>query len=105
MKIFFLLTILLNYLLSYFFTFYFFTFTFTFYFYFFTFTFYFFTIFKSFDPSVFAKINKNPVCYMNSLLQQLYMIPTLRNAILYVDDPKFKSTKKEDNILYQLKVK
>lgn len=44
--------------------------------------------------------NLGCICYMNSLLQQLYMIPTLRNAILYVDDPKFKSTKKEDNILY-----
>ena len=39
-------------------------------------------------------------CYMNSLLQQLYMIPTFRNDILQVDDPN-KKLNPEDNILYQ----
>ena len=38
---------------------------------------------------------------MNSLLQQFYMIPSFRNDILAVDDPK-KSTNPEDNLLFQL---
>ena len=41
---------------------------------------------------------------MNSTLQQLYMIPSFRKAIMNVEDKQYKITSKEDNILYQLKV-
>lgn len=41
---------------------------------------------------------------MNSLMQQLYMIPSFRNFVLEVEDKNFAVTKKEDNMLYQLKV-
>ena len=41
---------------------------------------------------------------MNSTLQQLYMIPSFRKAIMDVEDKQYKITSKEDNILYQLKV-
>ena len=41
---------------------------------------------------------------MNSTLQQLYMIPTFRKAIMDVEDLQYKTTPREDNILYQLKV-
>lgn len=44
------------------------------------------------------------VCYMNSQMQQLYMIPGFRKAVMEVDDLHYTSTPKEDNILYQLKV-
>ncbi len=30
--------------------------------------------------------NQGATCYMNSLLQQLYLIPRFRNALLLVDD-------------------
>ena len=40
-------------------------------------------------------------CYMNSLIQQLFMIPDLRKGILQsdIDDPY-----PENNVLYQLKM-
>jgi ubiquitin carboxyl-terminal hydrolase 9/24 len=40
-------------------------------------------------------------CYMNALIQQLYMIPDLRKGILEADitDPEF-----ETNVLYQMKL-
>ena len=41
---------------------------------------------------------------MNSTLQQLYMIPSFRKAIMDVEDKQYKISSKEDNILYQLKV-
>jgi len=46
--------------------------------------------------------NLGCICYMISLLQQLYMIPTFRHCILSIDDPKKNEVPKEDNILYQL---
>jgi len=44
------------------------------------------------------------VCYMNSLMQQLYMIPSFRDFVIKVEDKSFLTTSKEDNVLYQLKV-
>mmetsp|Transcript_5912 Transcript_5912/g.5166 ORF Transcript_5912/g.5166 Transcript_5912/m.5166 type:complete len:245 (-) Transcript_5912:894-1628(-) len=40
---------------------------------------------------------------MNSTIQQLFMIPTFRKAVLEVEDKHAQSTPVEDNILYQLK--
>lgn len=42
---------------------------------------------------------------MNSLLQQFYMIPSFRKDVFEVDDPSFIKLAKEDNLLYQLKVR
>jgi hypothetical protein len=39
---------------------------------------------------------------MIALMQQLYMIPTFRQSILAIDDPKKDEIPAEDNILYQL---
>ena len=44
------------------------------------------------------------VCYMIATIQQLYMIPTFRKAVLQVEDRSLQTTPPEDNILYQLKV-
>ncbi len=44
------------------------------------------------------------VCYMNSTIQQLYMIPSFRKAVLEVEDRALTTSPKEDNLLYQLKV-
>lgn len=41
---------------------------------------------------------------MNSLMQQLFMIPSFRNFVLQVEDKNYLTTPKEDNVLYQLKV-
>lgn len=41
---------------------------------------------------------------MNSLTQQLFMIPSFRNFILEVEDKNQVISKKDDNVLYQLKV-
>lgn len=49
-------------------------------------------------------LHKKIVCYMNSQLQQLYMIPSFRKAVLEVDDLHYEVTPREDNILYHLKV-
>jgi ubiquitin carboxyl-terminal hydrolase 9/24 len=35
------------------------------------------------------------VCYMNSIMQQLYMIPTFRKSILEVEDTEY-GVQKED---------
>lgn len=43
-------------------------------------------------------------CYMNSLLQQLFMIPSFREDILKCKDPSFETSAQEDNVLNQLKV-
>lgn len=43
-------------------------------------------------------------CYMNSLLQQLFMIQSFRESILNAPDSKFKEFKLDDNVLFQLKV-
>lgn len=41
---------------------------------------------------------------MNSFLQQMFMIPSFREAVFAVEDPQFERTKLEDNLLYQLKI-
>lgn len=41
---------------------------------------------------------------MNSLVQQLFMIPSFRNFVIDVEDRNFSPLTKEDNALYQLKV-
>ncbi|CAN0444883.1 unnamed protein product, partial [Scytosiphon promiscuus] len=57
--------------------------------------------------------NLGATCYMNSLLQQLYMVPALRFGVLSCD-PFFRSREqvekgeevvpREENLLYQLQV-
>jgi len=44
--------------------------------------------------------NLGCICYMNSLMQQFYMIPSFRNDILAVVDPK-KDTNPDENPLFQ----
>ena len=46
--------------------------------------------------------NLGCICYMNSLLQQLFMIPSFRNTILSIDDPQKGEVEEQDNLLYQL---
>jgi hypothetical protein len=41
---------------------------------------------------------------MNSTLQQMYMIPTFRKYLHYLEDPKFVKKESGDNVLFQLKV-
>lgn len=40
---------------------------------------------------------------MNSILQQLYMIPAFRKAIIEVEDRNHDQTPPEENVLYQIK--
>ncbi|KRX04991.1 hypothetical protein PPERSA_06625 [Pseudocohnilembus persalinus] len=47
--------------------------------------------------------NLGCVCYMISLLQQMFMIPDFRQSILTCEDPAFDELQEEDNLLYQLK--
>jgi ubiquitin carboxyl-terminal hydrolase 9/24 len=47
--------------------------------------------------------NLGCICYMNGFLQQIFMIPSFREAVFAVDDPQFTKVKQEDNLLYQLK--
>ena len=42
---------------------------------------------------------------MNCLLQQLYMLPSFREEILSVEDKNIEGASKEENMLYQIKVK
>ena len=51
--------------------------------------------------------NLGSTCYLNSILQQLYMVPTFRYAIMGADDndsinPTLKYLDKDDNLLHQL---
>ena len=48
--------------------------------------------------------NLSSICYMNSVLQQFFMIPFFRNAILSLNIPENLSEEKEDNdnLLFQL---
>lgn len=45
--------------------------------------------------------NLGCICYMNSLNQQLFMIPTFRNDILSINDPNHKSDQDDDNLFLQ----
>jgi len=40
------------------------------------------------------------ICYMNSIMQQLFMIPTFRKAILEVEDSNYGKESNEENVLY-----
>lgn len=44
--------------------------------------------------------NLGNTCYMNSIMQQLYMIPAFRKAMLEVDDSKFGVEPNDQNTLY-----
>jgi len=46
--------------------------------------------------------NLGCICYMNSILQQLYMIPAFRKAIIEVED-RNDDQPSEENVLYQIK--
>jgi ubiquitin carboxyl-terminal hydrolase 9/24 len=39
------------------------------------------------------------ICYMNSIMQQLFMIPTFRKAILEVEDVNYGKESDEENVL------
>ena len=41
---------------------------------------------------------------MNSMMQQLYMIPSFRKALLEVEDPFFGKEPNEENVLLQMKM-
>lgn len=43
------------------------------------------------------------ICYMNSILQQLYMIPSFRKLMLEVWDKNAATEPKSENVLYQIK--
>ena len=53
--------------------------------------------------------NLGCICYMNSIMQQIYMVPTFRYAIMHADDgetPKpssnYRYSVEDDNLLHQL---
>ena len=58
---------------------------------------------KSYNQYIGLK-NLSSICYMNSVLQQFFMIPLFRNAILSLPIPKDLDVNKEDNdnLLFQL---
>jgi len=43
------------------------------------------------------------ICYMNSIMQQLFMIPSFRKAILEVQDKNVLNEQPNENVLYQIK--
>lgn len=45
--------------------------------------------------------NLGCICYMISLIQNLYMIPSFRETVLAIQDPKKNEVPQEDNLLYQ----
>jgi len=47
--------------------------------------------------------NLGCTCYMNSTLQQLYMIPTFRKYLPKLIDPTFDPEESDENMLFQLK--
>jgi hypothetical protein len=40
---------------------------------------------------------------MNSIMQQLYMIPAFRKAMLEVEDPNFAQMPNNENVIFQMK--
>ena len=46
--------------------------------------------------------NLGCICYMNALIQQLFMIKQFRNGILNAQDPKKGENGLEEDFLYQL---
>lgn len=49
-------------------------------------------------------VNLGCTCYMNSLMQQLYMIPHFRKLIMMTKDRHAGTVPEEDNVLYQSKL-
>lgn len=47
--------------------------------------------------------NLGCICYMNSIFQQLYMIPIFRKTIIEVEDRKADEQPDEQNVLFQVK--
>jgi uncharacterized UBP type Zn finger protein len=47
--------------------------------------------------------NLGCICYINSFLQQIFMIPDFRNAILQCEDPLETKEPDSENLLHQLK--
>lgn len=47
--------------------------------------------------------NLGCICYMNSLMQQLFMIPSFREPLLLADNYQYATVPAEDNVLFQLK--
>ena len=55
--------------------------------------------------------NLGCICYMNSIMQQVYMVPTFRYAVMHADDgetPKpgsnYRHSVDDDNLLHQLQI-
>ena len=55
--------------------------------------------------------NLGCICYMNSIMQQMYMVPTFRYAIMHADDGEsaksaqtYRFTIEDDNLLHQLQI-
>ena len=46
--------------------------------------------------------NLGCICYMISLLQQLFMVPSFSNQILAIEDPQKGKVEPKENLLYQL---
>lgn len=44
--------------------------------------------------------NLGCICYMNSLMQQFFMIKKFRNGILSIQDPNKDESKLEDDFLF-----
>ncbi len=44
------------------------------------------------------------ICYMNSIMQQLFMIPPFRKAVLEVEDSNYGKEPDDENVLHQLKM-
>lgn len=47
--------------------------------------------------------NLGCICYMNSLIQNLFMIPRFRQVMTSIEDPLFIEETREDNVLYQFR--
>ena len=67
---------------------------------------------KAFTPKKFGHVglkNLGCICYMNSIMQQMYMVPTFRYAIMSADDnkdpnPSYFHEIEDDNLLHQLQI-
>ena len=46
--------------------------------------------------------NLGCICYMISLMQQLFMVPSFRADLLAVDDPNHDGLEPDENMFYQL---
>lgn len=46
--------------------------------------------------------NLGCICYMNSFMQQLYMMPFFRHSITACQDPYFSQEQTQENLLFQI---